>query len=83
MFGVGMSIGSISPDKDHNCIRRVTYEDVNFEYPFKAIYVKTNPCDRRLSAEECAATSGEVTDIRYENIQMHNPIWWGIYIGPQ
>lgn len=42
-FGVGMSLGSVPPKRDHNCIRRVTFKRINFEYPLKAIYVKTNP----------------------------------------
>ena len=83
MFGVGMSIGSMPPDQDHNCIRNAVFEDIDFEYPLKAIYVKTNPCPKKMSAEECAASSGEITDIRYERVNMRNPIWWGIYIGPQ
>ena len=40
----------------------------------KAIYVKTNPGDEG---------TGEITDILYENINIYNPIWYGIYIGPQ
>lgn len=39
----------------------------------KAIYVKTNP----------GSGTGEITDILYENIHIHFPIWFGIYIGPQ
>ena len=39
----------------------------------KAIYIKTNP----------GTGTGEITDILYENIKIHNPIWYGIYIGPQ
>lgn len=39
----------------------------------KAIYIKTNPGDG----------TGEVRDVLYENIKIHNPIWFGIYIGPQ
>ena len=42
-FGVGMSIGSISPSVDTECINNVTFRRVHFDTPFKAIYVKNNP----------------------------------------
>ena len=74
MFSVGMSIGSVSPSVDYACVRRVTFEQINFEYPLKSIYVKTNPGDDG---------AGEITDILYKDIKAHNPIWWNIYIGPQ
>ena len=28
-------------------------------------------------------SGGEITNIHYDNITIHNPLWWGIYIGPQ
>ena len=74
MFGVGMSIGSVSPDINHECIRDFTARDIRFKYPFKALYVKTNP-----GSEGTA----EIRNIWYENITMDTPIWFGIYIGPQ
>ena len=43
MFGVGMTIGSVPPRDSHACVRRVTFRDIDFQYPLKAIYVKTNP----------------------------------------
>ena len=75
-FGVGMSIGSVPPKWDHTCIRRVTFKNITFEYPLKAIYVKTNPLHAGKNE------SGEITDILYEDIKIHFPIWWNIYIGP-
>jgi len=74
MFGVGMSIGSINPSPYHHCIRRVRFNKVNFEYPMKAIYIKTNPG---------TSGTGEVRDVIFENIKIHNSIWYAIYIGPQ
>ena len=74
MFGVGMSIGSVSPSPNHKCVRRVTFKDIKFDYPIKAIYVKTNPGD---------SGSGEISDITYQNITINNAIWYAIYIGPQ
>lgn len=50
-----------------------SFQDVKFDYPMKAIYVKTNPGDG----------TGEIKDIFYENIKIYFPIWFGIYIGPQ
>ena len=72
-YGVGMTIGSVPPAESHACIRNVTFRNIEFEKPFKAIYVKTNP----------GKGSGEINNILYENIKIHEPIWWTIYIGPQ
>lgn len=68
-----MTIGSVPPRDTHSCVRRVTFRNINFEYPLKAIYVKTNP----------GTGSGEIRDILYEDIKIHFPVWWNIYIGPQ
>lgn len=73
VFGVGATIGSVPPSSHHACIRRVHFKDVDFSYPMKAIYVKTNPGEG----------TGEIKDIFYENIKIYFPIWFGIYIGPQ
>jgi hypothetical protein len=73
-LGVGMSVGSISPSNAHSCIRNITFRNVYFDHPFKAIYIKTNPGDRG---------DGEVTDILYQDIRMDRPLWWAVYIGPQ
>jgi len=54
-MGVGMTIGSVPPSNDHACVRRVTFNNINFEYPLKAIYVKTNP----------GSGTGEIRDILY------------------
>ena len=44
-YGVGMTIGSVPPNDGVNCVRNVTFRDVDFNLPFKAIYIKTNPGD--------------------------------------
>lgn len=72
-FGVGMSIGSVPPKATHSCVRNVTFQKIKFEYPIKAVYVKTNP----------GQGTGEIVNVVYEDIEIHNPVWWGIYIGPQ
>ena len=76
-FGVGMSIGSVPPHKDHSCVKNVTFRNINFEYPLKAIYIKSNPGDDDVPEE-----TGEISNILYENIKMHFPVWFAVYIGP-
>lgn len=73
VFGVGMTIGSVPPSSNHACIRDVTFRNIDFHYPIKAVYVKTNP----------GSGSGEIQNITYENLTINFPIWWNIYIGPQ
>eukprot|EP01041_Mallomonas_annulata_P010110 gene10110-21063_t len=72
--GVGISIGSVPPNSDHNCVRDVLFTDITLYRPFKGIYIKTNPGD---------SGTGEITNITYTNIKMYNTLWWAIYIGPQ
>ena len=73
-FGVGMSIGSIPPNSDINCIRDVWIRNVQFKNPIKAIYVKTNSGKDGF---------GIIDNINYENISIDGAILWPIYIGPQ
>jgi polygalacturonase len=73
-FGIGMAVGSMHPKDTHACIRRIQFKHINFEYPMKAIYVKTNPGN---------SGTGEIRDILYEDIKIRNPLYWNIYIGPQ
>jgi len=73
-FGVGMSIGSVPPNEGTNCIKNVLFRNVTFDKPMKAIYIKTNPG---------YLGDGIIKNITYENIVMHHPVWWGVYIGPQ
>jgi len=73
-FGVGLSIGSISPNSVGNCIKDILFRNIKFSYPLKAIYIKTNPGDEGY---------GMVSNITFENIVMDHPVWWGVYIGPQ
>lgn len=71
-----MSIGSVPPHPQHNCVKNVIFRDIRFHRPLKAIYIKTNPGNDD-------GTSGEVTNITYENVYMTHPVWFGVYIGPQ
>jgi hypothetical protein len=72
-FGVGMTIGTVPPWDTHSCIRDVTFRNVTFHHPFKAVYVKTNP----------GTGEGLIENILYEDLKVNRPLWWGIYIGPQ
>ena len=73
-FGVGMSIGSVPPNSNINCIRDVWIRNVKFVNPIKAIYVKTNSGKDGF---------GIIDNINYQNISIEGPILWPIYIGPQ
>ena len=72
-YGVGMTIGTVSPSRLHSCIRNVVFRDIVFHRPLKAIYVKSDP----------GTGTGIIENIVYENISMTHPLWWAIYIGPQ
>jgi hypothetical protein len=69
-----MTIGSVPPTIDTNCIRNITFKNVQMHRPIKSIYIKSNPGDRG---------DGIIENIWYENFTMDKPIWWTIYIGPQ
>ena len=71
---VGLAIGSVPPNDNHNCISDIYFHDIKMDRPLKGIYIKTN---------EGNHGDGEITNIKYENITMDTPVWWGIYIGPQ
>jgi hypothetical protein len=72
-FSVGLSIGSVPPNVDFNCIRNITFRNIEMFEPIKSIYIKTNPGDEG---------SGIIENVLYENITINNAIWWNIYIGP-
>ena len=69
-----MTIGSVPPNINTACIRDVTFRNISFDTPIKAVYIKTNPGDQG---------DGYIENILYENLKIDTPIWWGIYIGPQ
>ncbi len=74
VYGVGMTIGSVPPNINTACIRDVTFRNISFDTPIKAVYIKTNPGNQG---------DGFIENILYENLKIDTPIWWGIYIGPQ
>lgn len=73
-FGVGMTIGTVPPHNLHNCIRNVTFKNITFKDPFKAVYIKTNPG---------VNGDGIIENILYDGLTIERPLWWAIYIGPQ
>ena len=73
-LGVGMSIGSITPNQNNECIKNVTFRNITFQDPLKAIYIKANPGDEGTAI---------ISNILYENLEIHNALWWAIFIGPQ
>mmetsp|Transcript_6990 Transcript_6990/g.12839 ORF Transcript_6990/g.12839 Transcript_6990/m.12839 type:complete len:441 (-) Transcript_6990:29-1351(-) len=73
-YGVGMSIGSVPPNDNLNCIRNVTFNNIKFDYPLKAIYIKPNPGTHGR---------GLISQITYQNIEIREALWWAIFIGTQ
>eukprot|EP00041_Stephanoeca_diplocostata_P033862 m.1129577 g.1129577 ORF g.1129577 m.1129577 type:complete len:478 (-) comp24420_c0_seq11:3449-4882(-) len=74
--GFGLSIGSVPPNVDHNCVRNITFRNISMPKTGKGVYVKSNP--------ECSpGATAEITDITYEDIRMDKPEWWAVWIGPQ
>ena len=69
-----MSVGSVPPNSGCNCVRNITFRNVQMKRPLKGIYVKTNPGN---------SGTGIVENILYQNFTMYQPIWWAVYIGPQ
>ena len=68
-WGVGLTIGSVPPNRKVNCVRNVTFRNIKMYHPLKAIYVKTNPGNEG---------SGIIDNILYENIEYSNAVWWGV-----
>lgn len=73
-YGVGMTIGSVPPNENVNCVRDILFEDITFEHPIKAIYIKSNPGDRG---------TGIIDSITYRHIHSTWPLWYPLWIGPQ
>lgn len=65
-FGVGASVGSVPPNTDVNCVRDITFRNITFDTPTKAIYLKSNGGDTGTAIVE---------NVRYEHITANNSIW--------
>lgn len=73
-YSTGLTIGSVPPNDQVNCIRDVTFRDTYMYRPLKALYIKSNPG---------SVGTGIVENILFENIIIKQALWWTIYIGPQ
>ena len=73
-FSVGLTIGSVPPNENVNCVRNVTFRDNTMWRPLKALYLKSNPGD---------SGTGIIESIHYENIYIEQTVWWVIWMGPQ
>lgn len=73
-YSTGLSVGSVPPNPDFNCVKNVTFSYNKLNKPFKAIYIKTNPGTEG---------SGSIENINYNNIYINNTLWYTIWIGPQ
>ncbi len=65
-FGVGMTIGSVPPRTQVNCVRNVTFANIAMDAPIKGVYIKTNPGENG---------SGIIDRITYENVTMDKASW--------
>ena len=75
-YGVGVSMGSVPPHDDGNCIDNVIARRLTFDTPLKALYIKPNPSNDPNAF-------GAITNIVYEDIVIKNSLWWPIYVGLQ
>lgn len=73
-YSTGLTIGSVPPSEDINCVRNVTFRDSAMYRPLKALYIKSNPGD---------VGAGIIEDVTFENIYIEQALWWTIYVGPQ
>lgn len=85
LTGFGASIGSVSPHADVGCVRNVTFRHILMPGTGKGIYIKSNPqCGREPDRHgNMVDKTAIIEGITYENITMHRPFWWAIWIGPQ
>jgi hypothetical protein len=75
-LGVGLSIGSVPPRADVNCVRNVTYRNITMTSPIKGLYVKPNPGN-------ATGVTGVIDGVTYEDITMTGALWWSVYVGTQ
>jgi polygalacturonase len=85
LTGFGASIGSVPPHADVSCVRNITFRNVSMPGTGKGIYVKSNPeCGSAVDAMGALVEKrGIIEGITYEDIHIHRPFWWSVWIGPQ
>jgi len=71
---VGMTIGSVPPNTNINCVQDILFENITFTDAIKALYIKSNP-----------GTNGRgiINNITYRNIVVDGSLWYPVWIGPQ
>ena len=77
-----MTIGTVPARGNFTCVNNVTFQNVTFDTPLKAIYIKQNPNGNKTQHLD-PGKGGIISNILYQDIKIHNPVWWNIYIGPQ
>lgn len=78
-YSTGLTIGTVVPKDDYSCIKNIKFLNSKMYHPFKGIYVKNNP---GVTESMLPGSGGEISNILYDNIEIHKPLWWGVYIGP-
>lgn len=73
-YSTGLTIGSVPPNSNTNCVRGVVFRNNTMHRPLKAIYIKSNPG---------SSGTGIIENILYEDIAIDHALWWTIWIGPQ
>lgn len=72
-FTDGITIRSFPPHKNENCIRNVLIRNVKFYDPMLAISVYS---------DQGTEGTGIISNVVYENIEIHNALGWAMWIGP-
>ena len=73
-YGVGASVGSVTPHPAVSCIADVTYRNIDFTESIKSIYLKPNPGTQGR---------GVIDRITYENIYSTGAMMWTIWASTQ
>ena len=61
--GLGLTVGSIEPTRDHACIKNVTFRRASMHHTYKGIYMKSGN-----RAHPDPQATAEITDILYPAI---------------
>tara|TARA_B110000208_G_C11651170_1_gene388056 strand:+ start:196 stop:777 length:582 start_codon:yes stop_codon:yes gene_type:complete len=74
--GLGLTVGVVGPNVNHNCIRNVTFRRARMHHTFKGIYIKSSNANTDPNA------TAEITNVLYEDILIDEPEQVPIWIGP-
>jgi hypothetical protein len=79
-YGVGVSMGSVPPDAGPgcNCIDGVHAQNLRFDTPLKAVYIKPNP-----AKSDPGGDCGRVANVVYEDVVVRDALWWAVWVGTQ